>query len=59
MPIDEIRKMAPRGIILTGGPNSVYEPSSPHADNELFSTGVPILGICYGAQILSAHVGVR
>ena len=57
MPIDEIRKMAPRGIILTGGPNSVYEPSSPHADNELFSVGVPILGICYGAQILASQLG--
>jgi GMP synthase (glutamine-hydrolysing) len=57
MPIDEIKKMAPKGIILTGGPNSVYDPASPHADQELFSIGIPILGICYGAQILAYQLG--
>ncbi|MBQ4481989.1 MAG: glutamine-hydrolyzing GMP synthase [Lachnospiraceae bacterium] len=57
MPLDEIRKMAPKGIILTGGPNSVYDDASPHADQELFSLGIPILGICYGAQILAYQLG--
>ncbi len=57
MPLAEIRKMAPKGIILTGGPNSVYDAASPHADQELFSLGIPILGICYGAQILAYQLG--
>ena len=57
MPLSEIRRMAPKGIILTGGPNSVYDPASPHAEQELFSLGIPILGICYGAQILAYQLG--
>lgn len=57
MPIDDIRRMAPRGIILTGGPNSVFDNASPHADQGLFSLGIPILGICYGAQILAYQLG--
>ncbi len=57
MPEADIREMSPKGIILTGGPNSVYDPASPHADDELFSLGIPILGICYGAQILAFQLG--
>ena len=57
MPVSEITEMSPKGIILTGGPNSVYDPSSPHANEELFSLGIPILGICYGAQILAYQLG--
>ncbi len=57
MPISEIRSMAPKGLVLTGGPNSVYDPASPHADKDLFSLGIPILGICYGAQILAYQLG--
>ena len=57
MPVSEIRAMAPKGIILTGGPNSVYDPASPHADQELFSLGMPILGICYGAQLVAYQLG--
>ena len=57
--IAKIREMAPKGIILTGGPNSVYEESSPHADPDLFTLGIPILGICYGAQILAYQLGGR
>lgn len=57
MPIDEIKNISPKGIILTGGPNSVYDPASPHANDELFSLGIPILGICYGAQILAYQLG--
>ena len=57
MEIARIREMAPKGIILTGGPNSVYDPASPHADQELFSLGIPILGICYGAQLIAYQLG--
>ena len=59
MPIDEIKEMAPKGIILTGGPNSVYDEASPHADQRLFSLGIPILGICYGAQLVAYQLGGR
>ena len=54
-PIEEIKKLAPLGIIFTGGPNSVYLEDSPRIGRELFELGVPILGICYGAQLM-AHV---
>ena len=54
-PIETLRARAPKGIILTGGPNSVYDPASPVCSRELFSLGIPILGICYGAQLM-AHV---
>ena len=52
-PLEEIKAMNPKGIILTGGPNSVYDMESPHYDKELFSCGIPILGICYGAQLMA------
>lgn len=51
-PIEEIRAKNPKGIIFTGGPNSVYLESSPRMGKEIFELGVPILGICYGAQFL-------
>lgn len=51
-PVCEIREMNPKGIIFTGGPNSVYLDNSPKMDREIFELGVPILGICYGAQFL-------
>ncbi|SFU69804.1 GMP synthase (glutamine-hydrolysing) [Clostridium sp. DSM 8431] len=53
--IDKIKEMNPKGIIFTGGPNSVYAPDSPLCDKEMFELGVPILGICYGSQLM-AHV---
>ena len=54
-PLDQIRAMNPKGIILTGGPNSVYTEGAATAPRELFELGVPILGLCYGAQLM-VHV---
>ena len=51
-PIKEIKEKKPKGIIFTGGPNSVYLDTSPRMSKEIFEIGVPILGICYGAQFL-------
>ena len=56
-PIDEIKKLEPSGIIFTGGPNSVYDESSPHISKEIFEIGVPILGICYGCQLMAYTLG--
>ena len=56
-PLSELLAKNPRGIILTGGPNSVYDMSSPHYDKALFEAGVPILGICYGAQLMAWSLG--
>ena len=51
--LDQIKAANYSGIIFTGGPNSVYDPSSPHFDPEILNIGVPILGICYGHQLMS------
>lgn len=51
--IDEIKSQSPAGIIFTGGPNSVYEPDSPVISKEIFSLGIPILGICYGCHLMA------
>lgn len=53
--IEKIREMNPKGIIFTGGPNSVYDESSPLCDKSIFELGIPILGICYGSQLM-AHL---
>ena len=53
----EIRALAPRGIILTGGPNSVYGADAVTAPKELFSMGIPVFGICYGAQLMAYLLG--
>jgi GMP synthase (glutamine-hydrolysing) len=58
-PAAEIRKLAPKGIILSGGPSSVYAQGAPHPDKEIFKLGIPILGICYGVQIFAHHLGGR
>ena len=50
--IEKIKEMNPKGIILTGGPNSCYEEDSPSYQKELFELGIPVLGICYGAQLM-------
>lgn len=57
MPIDEIKAMNPIGIIFTGGPNAVYEENAPKVDAEIFSLGIPILGICYGCQLMAHMLG--
>ncbi|MCI2049491.1 MAG: glutamine-hydrolyzing GMP synthase [Lachnospiraceae bacterium] len=57
--IEKLKEMAPKGIILTGGPASVYKEDSPSYDAALFSLGIPILGICYGAQLMAYKLGGR
>lgn len=55
--IEKIKEMNPKGIILTGGPNSCYEEDSPSYQKELFELGIPVLGICYGAQLMMHKLG--
>ena len=56
-PLSQLKAMDPIGIIFTGGPNSVYLESSPRVDSEIFTWGVPILGICYGCQLMAHTLG--
>ncbi len=56
---EEIKAMEPKGIIFTGGPNSVYGEDSPLCDREIFELGIPILGICYGSQLMAHMLGGR
>ena len=56
-PLSELRAMNPIGFIFTGGPGSVYEPDSPQVDPGIFTMGVPILGICYGCQLMAHYLG--
>ncbi len=55
--VERIREKQPIGIIFTGGPNSVYEEGAPVCSDEVFSLGIPILGICYGSQLISKLLG--
>jgi GMP synthase (glutamine-hydrolysing) len=57
MDLDEIKAFQPNGIILSGGPKSVYEDGAPAIAEELFELGVPVLGLCYGMQLMSRHFG--
>lgn len=52
---ERIKKMDPKGIILSGGPNSIYGEGAPRCDDALFEMGIPILGICYGMHLLAHH----
>jgi GMP synthase (glutamine-hydrolysing) len=57
LPAERVRELQPRGIILSGGPMSVYEPGAPHCDPGIFELGIPVLGICYGLQLAARHFG--
>ena len=59
MDLDKIKEMAPKGIIFTGGPNSVYKEDSPTCPKEIYDLGIPILGICYGSQLMAHQLRGR
>lgn len=56
-PIEKIRELAPKAIILSGGPQSVYGENAPYCSREVFELGVPVLGICYGMQLMALFLG--
>ena len=58
-PLAQLKAMEPIGLIFTGGPNSVYDETAPQVDPEIFRLGIPILGICYGCQLIAHHLGGR
>ena len=57
MPVDEMLAKDPKAIILSGGPASVFEPGAPTIDTKVFESGVPVLGICYGFQVMAYELG--
>ncbi len=57
--VEEVRKRRPKGVILSGGPSSVYAEGAPKLDKELLALGIPVLGICYGMQLLVLELGGR
>jgi GMP synthase (glutamine-hydrolysing) len=56
---EEVARRRPKGVILSGGPSSVYEPGAPALDRELLELGIPVLGICYGMQLIARELGGR
>ncbi|MBP0019106.1 MAG: glutamine-hydrolyzing GMP synthase [Cyanobacteria bacterium SBLK] len=56
---EHLTKLNPKGIILSGGPNSVYDEFAPHCDREIWNLGIPILGVCYGMQLMVQQLGGR
>ena len=58
-PLEQLKALKPIGFIFTGGPNSVYDPKSPQVNPEIFRLGIPILGICYGCQLIAHNLGGR
>jgi GMP synthase (glutamine-hydrolysing) len=59
VPLEQIKALSPKGVILSGGPCSVYDADSPAADPAVLAMGVPVLGICYGLQFIAHHLGGR
>ena len=55
--VAKIKELQPTGIIFTGGPNSVYEEGSPRIEKEVFEMGIPVLGLCYGMQLMAHTLG--
>jgi GMP synthase (glutamine-hydrolysing) len=55
--IEQLRQLNPKGIILSGGPNSVYDQGAPHCNPEIWSLGIPVLGVCYGMQLMVQQLG--
>ena len=58
-PLEKILALTPKGIVLSGGPSSVYDDAAPKADKAILDTGLPVLGICYGLQFMTHHLGGR
>jgi GMP synthase (glutamine-hydrolysing) len=59
MSLEKIKAFAPKGIVLSGGPSSVYDKDAPHSDLGIYDLGIPILGICYGMQLMTQQLGGR
>jgi GMP synthase (glutamine-hydrolysing) len=57
MPAAEVAALKPKGLILSGGPASVYDNGAPHPDPQIFTLGIPVLGICYGLMLMAHHLG--
>ncbi|MBI3593233.1 MAG: glutamine-hydrolyzing GMP synthase, partial [Nitrospirae bacterium] len=55
--VEKIKSFNPKGIILSGGPSSVYDKGAPAPDMEVFKLGIPVLGICYGMQLMAHYLG--